>query len=419
MSEPAAAAVADLARRHRIVLVTALLFALIAIAAMAIVRSAEAPAQTTARPATTRAAITVAPPLAGSRIDYTRMDARLRALSEAKGMVGLAVVLIEGGEIRFLRGYGVTAHGTNQPVNPTTVFRWASLSKGVASSLVARLDAQRKLSLDAPIAQYGTSLRLPEGAERIVTVENLLSHRTGIVKNAYDDRLEGNEDPKAIRRMLGALPKYCKPATCFAYQNIAYDAASEIVERVTGESYAAAAKRLLFGPLGMASASVGRQGLVGAADWARPHVGTRVMPVEEAYYRVPAAGGVNSSIFDLGLWMRAQMGGSPSVLPPTLLERLHRSLVSTRTSRRATETDRNLEDASYALGWRDYSYHGHRLVGHRGAVRGYRSLILFDPKVKAGIALLWNSESNRPVGAQLEFMDMLYALPARDWVGLD
>jgi len=58
-------------------------------------------------------------------------------------------------------------------------------------------------------------------------------------------------------------------------------------------------------------------------------------------------------------------------------------------------------------------------VGHRGAVDGYRSLILFDPAKKSGIVMLWNSNSNKPVGAQLELFDMLYGLPAKDWLGID
>jgi beta-lactamase class C len=52
-------------------------------------------------------------------------------------------------------------------------------------------------------------------------------------------------------------------------------------------------------------------------------------------------------------------------------------------------------------------------------VDGYRSLILFDPVEKSGIAMLWNSHSSKPVGLQLEMLDMLYGLPRQDWLKLD
>jgi beta-lactamase class C len=70
----------------------------------------------------------------------------------------------------------------------------------------------------------------------------------------------------------------------------------------------------LFRPLGMNSATMTRRGLMSAQSWARPHRGgknSKPLEVLDAYYRVPAAGGVNSSIKDLAIWMQAQMGVDP------------------------------------------------------------------------------------------------------------
>jgi beta-lactamase class C len=78
-----------------------------------------------------------------------------------------------------------------------------------------------------------------------------------------------------------------------------------------------------------------------------------------------------------------------------------------------------IRTASYGLGWRIYDYAGHRVVGHRGGVRGYRSLIMFDPVRKAGVVALWNSSTSQPGGLEFEVMDMLYGLESRDWLGLD
>jgi len=353
------------------------------------------------------------------RIDYEKLDGQFRRLVDEKDMVGLAVAIVENGQLSFVKGYGVTQAGTDDPVGPRTVFRWASLSKGLAATLVTELANERKLSLDDPVGRYAPSLKLPGGAERTATIRDLLSHRLGLVKNAYDDKLEEGIDPRLIRTELGSLPPYCKPGTCHAYQNVAYDAASEIVETVTRQSYATQARKRLFAPLGMDGASLTKAGLEASPSWARPHRGRHMLNVEDAYYRIPAAGGMNSSIFDLGLWMRAQMGMVPAVLPDRVLAALHAPLVNTDgTRRRVSAYDRAMSDASYGLGWREFHYDGHALVGHRGAVSGYRSLILFDPAMKAGIAMLWNSESPRPVAAQMEVLDMLYQRPAHDWLEL-
>ena len=50
-----------------------------------------------------------------------------------------------------------------------------------------------------------------------------------------------------------------------------------------------------------------------------------------------------------------------------------------------------LGTAWYGYGWRSYDYAGHRIIGHRGGIRGYRSLILFDPVKKSGVVALWNN----------------------------
>src|SRR3712207_9227362 len=62
---------------------------------------------------------------------------------------------------------------------------------------------------------------------------------------------------------------------------------------------------------------------------------------------------------------------------------------------------------------------GHRIVGHRGGINGYRSLILFDPEKKSGVVALWNSNTSQPGGLEFEVMDMLYGLPFRDWLELN
>ena len=63
-------------------------------------------------------------------------------------MVGMAVGVVENGRITFLKGYGETLEGSGDPVTPETVFRWASTSKGVAATMVAKLAEQGKIDLE-------------------------------------------------------------------------------------------------------------------------------------------------------------------------------------------------------------------------------------------------------------------------------
>ena len=397
------------------------LLGLVTIVASACSRTPVSSEQASERPASAKLTLAQVSPQDRRAIDYAALDARLKRLAEARAVVGLAVGVVESGRITFLSGYGETVAGSGDMVTPDTVFRWASVSKGVAATMVAKLVEQGKVDFNTPVVNYSSSLKLPAAAEYRATVGDLLSHRLGIYRNAYDNKLEEGQDSSFLRATLNQLTPICPPGSCWSYQNVAYDGSSEVVQKVAGQPYQNVVKQSLFDPIGMTSATMTREGLVTARSWARPHNGgERPLEVHDTYYRVPAAGGVNSNIKDLALWMIAQMGAMPDVLSPRLLETIHAPLVRTPgESRRMRKFLERVKDPYYGYGWRSYDYSGHRIIGHHGGVSGYRALILFDPEKKGGVVALWNSNTSQPNGLEFEVMDMLYGLPFRDWLGLD
>jgi beta-lactamase class C len=354
-------------------------------------------------------------------VDYPLLDSRIRQLMTKPAMVGMAVGVVENGRITFLKGYGETLAGSGDSVTPETVFRWASTSKGVAATMVTKLAEQGKINLQAPVANYAPDLKLPAGNEYRATVGDLLSHRLGLYRNAYDNKLEEGQDPSLLRASLSELSATCLPGTCWSYQNVAYDASSEMVSRVTRLPYEQAVKRMLFNPIGMSSGSVSMAGLQSNASWAKPHsAGRRPEPIVDTYYKVPGAAGINSNIKDMALWMEAQMGEMPDVLDAKVLDTIHAPYVVTPTERgRLRKFLERVGTAWYGYGWRSYDYAGHHIIGHRGGIRGYRSFILFDPVKRSGVVALWNSDTWQPGGLEFEVMDMIYHLPFRDWLELN
>ena len=360
-------------------------------------------------------------PASRKDIDYQLLDSRIQQLMHKPAMVGMAVGIVENGRITFLKGYGETLEGSGDRVTPETVFRWASTSKGVAATMVTKLAEQGKIDLGAPVANYAPDLKLPAGNEYRASVGDLLSHRLGLYRNAYDNKLEEGQDPSLLRSSLGQLNAICPPGTCWSYQNVAYDASSEMVSRTTHLPYEQAVKRMLFNPIGMTSGSVSMAGLQSNRSWAKPHsAGRRPEPIVDTYYKVPGAAGINSNIKDMALWMEAQMGEMPDVLDAKVLDTIHAPYVKTPTERaRLRKFLERVNAAWYGYGWRSYDYAGHRIIGHRGGIKGYRSFILFDPQKKSGVVALWNSDTWQPGGLEFEVMDMIYHLPFRDWMELD
>jgi len=352
------------------------------------------------------------------RINYTQLDQQFAAMAQRSEMAGLAIAIVEDGELRFIRTYGVIDRDTNVPVTLGTVFRWASVSKTVAGTLAATFANEGLVDLDRPLARYQTTLRLPEGAESRLSFQQLLSQQTGLTKNAFDGQLEDGQDPGLLRASLASAPLQCQPGSCHTYQNIAFDAASEILEHAAKRSYPDAVSERFFLPLGMNSASFGMTGLTKAKDWARPHSGRMVLTVKEAYWRVPAAAGVESNIVDFARWMQATMGDRPDVLSETILRIAQTPRVNTAPIY-AGELRQANSEAHYGLGWRSFKYDGNVLVGHSGAVDGYRATLIFDPAARVGVVAMWNSNWGTPFRIPFAVFDSYHQRTDSRWLELD
>ncbi len=351
------------------------------------------------------------------RIDYRALDRQLTDLAQRPEMAGLAVAVVEDGELRFVRAYGVSDVSTGAPVTAQTLFRWASVSKTTTGVMAAALAKDGTLDLDRPVAAWRTSLRLPRGAEAQVTLDDLLAQRTGLTKNAYDEKLEEGQNPAQIRTGLAAAPLQCDPGTCHTYQNIAFDAATEILSAAADKPFSSAVEDRFFLPLGMVSAGFGMERLTGAADWAKPHRGHRVLPVKEAYWRVPAAAGVESDIVDFAKWMQAMMGARPDVLPQSVLQLAHRPRIGT-AKLYGGNLRQAMGDAAYGLGWRSFTYGGHRLEGHSGAVAGYRATMIFEPATRTGVVAMWNSDWGFPFRIPFTVIDSYHKRDDAGWLDL-
>ncbi len=352
------------------------------------------------------------------RVDYVHLDQQLTDLASRPEMAGLAVAVVEGGKLRFVRTYGVVDKTTQVPVTANTVFRWASVSKTVAGSLAASLAAEGAVDLERPVSNWQTSLRLPGGAESQVTLAQLLAQQTGLTKNAYDEKLEDGQSPRVIRAGLASAPMQCDPGTCHTYQNVAFDTASEILGQAAKRPFADMVSERFFLPLGMKSAAYGMTGLTSAKDWARPHNGQQVRTLKESYWRVPAAAGVESNIVDFSKWLQAAMGERPDVLPASMLRVAQAPRVNTdRLYGGALK--QAISGAGYGLGWRSFSYGGHQLVGHSGAVDGYRATLIFEPSTGNGVVAMWNSNWGTPFRIPFAVFDSYDQRADSNWLDPD
>ena len=411
-------------RAWRIALVATLLSVAVGSAAQSAMTwngtAASAPTAATASDAPTLAARPLVP-----AVNVAEVEAMAQQLVANGRIPGLAVAIVQDGRVLSARGYGVTDAHAGNPVDAHTVFRLASLSKSFAGTVTGILVNDGVLRWDSHLVDYVPDFKLSRpGAAEQVTVADLLSHRVGLTRNAYDRDLEGNADYHSLTMKLANAPMKCAPGECYAYQNVAFSLVGDVVFAATGQFYSEEVARRIFKPLGMHDASYGLEGIEASARWAKPHVrgGGGWVPLrpKPTYYRVAPAAGVNASISDMAQWLLAQTGHRPDVLPAPLLATLHSPLVDTPSEIRGAAWRRTrLSAAGYALGWRSYTYSGHQVVFHGGAVQGYRGAMALLPGKDLGVVLLWNSESALPSGLLPTILDSALGLTDGTWLDDD
>jgi beta-lactamase class C len=346
--------------------------------------------------------------------------------STAPDFVGLAVAVVKDGQVALVRTYGVREAGSHAKVTPDTVFRIASLSKGFAGTLAAMEVHDGKLDLGTKAVSIVPQFTLRRAADTAaVTLEDVLTHRVGLPPYAFDNLLEAGTSPLDILGRYNAVRPICGVHDCFSYQNTTFNIIATAIEQVTGKSYAAELQERLLDPLGMTTTSVGRRGLTSTGNWAKPHrrrgqEDWYAVPVTEPYYRVPAAGGVNTSIIDLSKWMIAQMGGRPDVLSTEVLEEAHKKRVTTPSeSSRTRSLKLPVSSTHYGLGWRIYQYAGEKLITHSGSVEGYFAQIAWLPERRDGIVVLANSRGSRVTKIVPTWLDYELGLEKSDWFKMD
>lgn len=328
---------------------------------------------------------------------------------------GAAYVIVNNDNIIAMETFGHTDKAKIKKVDENTVFRLASVSKTFASTLTTMLSQEQQLNLSDPITKYVPQFSLAQkGAAEKIQLKHLLSHSSGLMPNAYDNLLHENWSMEKIIKRFDRINPICQPDQCYGYQNIAYGLLQPAIEASQSKSYAQLLTDRVFTPLNMHNASVGIQAFLANDNTAKPHilrkrVNTgrktangkaikqyiwRKVKVEEDFYKVEPAAGVNASISDLAKWLIANLGHKPEILSPALLTELTTPRIKTKKDLRRKYWRNHLTDAHYGYGWRIYHLHGSPIIYHSGWVAGFRADIGYSPELKIGFAVLMNAESN-------------------------
>ena len=364
-------------------------------------------------------------------------DQRVEELRKAFGAPGVAVTIVENGKVTLAKGWGVRDITAAQPVDADTIFFTGSTGKAFTNAALATLVDEGKLKWDDKVIDHMPDFRMWDPwVTREMTVRDLLVHRSGLGLGEGDLLFLPNSTlsrKETVRRI-----RYLKPATSFrsgyAYDNILYMAAGQLIEEVSGETWEQYIHRYVFAPLGMNASTDTAAEFRASPNHARPHSRAggaihglgKQAPLDDAAtiaQNAAPAGGLAISANDMSRWLLTQLGrgkipgGDKRLFSDEQSEEMWTGVVPTPIRQfpqefAATEPNFSL----YALGWDVSDYRGEKVVGHDGAVLGSQATIALVPGKNIGIFIAANSEDGEIIlGLRDELLDYYLGYPKAGW----
>jgi CubicO group peptidase (beta-lactamase class C family) len=358
-----------------------------------------------------------------------QLDPYIRSSLASTKVPGVAVAVVHNDQVVFLRGYGIRKVGDAATVDPDTVFEIASVSKPIASTILASLVGEGKIGWDNRIVDLdpGFKLSSPE-TTREITIRDFLSHRSGLA-TLSGDMLEdlGYSRPDILYRMRYlSLPGQFRKT--YAYSNFGYTTGAIAAAKKIGKPWETIAEEQLYSKLGMTSTSSRFSDYEDRPNKAALHIFLNGEPVNrfvrEADAEAPA-GGVSSSARDLAEWVRLQLNdgkwNGKQIVDATALAETHKPQICRVPAEPAKPNDCP-GGQYYGLGWDvNPNDNGHLQLGHSGAFfLGASTAVYLAPDEHLGILVLTNSlPIGLPESICLHFLDLVrYGKPRRDYLPL-
>ncbi|MCF8042805.1 MAG: serine hydrolase [Desulfarculaceae bacterium] len=337
---------------------------------------------------------------------------------------GLALAVVQDGQVVFSQGFGVRKTGEAAPVDPQTMFAIGSSTKAFTATALAMLVDQGKLTWDGPVARVlpGFSLADP-WVSRHLSLRDMLSHRSGL--KGADILWVWNQDYLTRGQLISSM-RYESLSypfrSQFHYNNLMYLAAGQVIPAVTGKTWDAFIKARLFAPLGMTNSNTSIRQLSGKDNVASPHLMAegKIWPISyRSVDMIAPAGAINSNIVDMAKWVEFQLAGcswegEALVKPHTVLQM--RSPQISMPIPYPCPTLPGAHFLGYGMGWFLQDYHGVKVVHHGGNIDGMTALVALVPEKSAGLVILSNLEATHVRDVLMyNLLDRILGREPTDW----
>ncbi|KPZ55141.1 serine hydrolase [Pseudoalteromonas sp. P1-25] len=363
-----------------------------------------------------------------AQINTTHLEEVINTSMARFDVSGMAVAVVQDDKVVFAKGFGTSNLNTNAKVNKDTLFGIASNTKAFTSAALAKLIDEGKLSWDDRVIDHLPEFRLYDSyVTREMRIRDLLSHRSGLGLGQGDLMIWPSTD-KSIADILAGL-QYLKPASSFrsqyAYNNLMFVTAGEVVARVSGMSWNDYIEKNILQPLHMDNSRAGFSRIPKSnKNWAIGHIPMdgKLNPFFVNYLEdFRGAGAIASSVNDMSQWLLTQLAGGKMPSGEQLFSEKQQAQmwhphITSMASKSAYEAYHQ-QFRGYGLGWSIEDYHGFKKLGHGGGILGMVSQVTLLPEKKLGIVILSNQQAFSALSAVThEVLEDALDLEDKDWV---
>ena len=342
---------------------------------------------------------------------------------------GMAVAVVKDGKTVLAKGYGVRRMGEPALVDERTQFGIASNSKVFTALALGLLVEEQKIAWEAPVVRYLPWFRLSDPyVTRELTVRDLLVHRSGLGLGAGDLLWwpPSTYTRREVAERLQFIPLLTSFRNAYAYDNVLYLVAGEVIQAVSGRSWEDFVAARLLVPMGMTSSDVRHSAAGGPGNVAATHapIDGKVRPVAPFLSdNTNPAGGIMSGAADMAKWLQVFLAKGELANGTRLFtEAMWRQLTTIVTPLPPSTPGGQLTALrsnfrGYALGLEVRDYRGTPLFTHTGGLPGYVSRVAWVPEIALGVAVLTNQESGEAYNAvSWSVIDHYLGVKDTDWV---
>lgn len=291
-----------------------------------------------------------------------------------------SIIVIKEGKIELAKSYGFAVLENKTPATPKTNYRIASVTKQFTAMAIMILVSQDKLSYETKLTDI-----FPEFPKygKDITIRQLITHRSGLVKyNRFikEGQTEQMLDKDVLNGLFTTDSTYFHPNTKYAYSNTGYAVLAQIIEKISGISFAEFMQREIFRPLEMTNSTIfeADKKIKKRAYGYIVKDTLAILKDQSLLSAIQGDGGIYSSVLDYYEWDKALY--SDKLISQNELDNAFYNY---------NENGKSNEDG-YGYGWIVSYYKGIKILQHGGSSSGFGSHVIRIPSENISVAIFTN-----------------------------